>query len=151
MTLATYLTQRAWHKPATHTLQTHVPIKTWSGGENKAVSFLFLLQQTNKKKKIVCVWFWTYSQQSQSGFAGRHENMSSKLSQAMYEIGREILSSKLCEIFYNKIKTLEKQVNNIYSKVELNISVSSSMGTIKNIVSLGLLFYCYRIFWDLFH
>lgn len=72
--------------------------------------------------------------------------MSSKLSQAMYEIGREILSSKLCEIFYNKIKTLEKQGNNIYSKVELNISVSSSMGTIKNIVSLGLLFYYYRIF-----
>lgn len=44
-----YLSQRAWYKPVTHTLQTHVPIKSWPGGENRVVSFLFLLQQTKKR------------------------------------------------------------------------------------------------------
>lgn len=64
--------------------------------------------------------------------------MTSKCSQARYEIIREILSSKLCEILDNSIKTLEKQTNklNIYSEVGLKIIVSSPMGTIMNILSL---------------
>ena len=46
--------------------------------------------------------------QSQSVFAGRQKNINSDLPQAVNEIIREILSSKLYNIVEKKIKTLEK-------------------------------------------
>lgn len=70
-------------------------------------SCLFCNEQQKKQEGCWCL-FLNICHQSQSVFAGRQKNINSDLPQAVNEIIREILSSKLYNIVEKKIKTLEK-------------------------------------------